>query len=92
MDGRRSPIRETAAGSAIPRTIVASSRTATARPKPSSLLSANRIVAKIANTATITIAALVTVPAVAATPSAAASRAERPFRRASRIRSRTRIV
>ena len=64
----RSPSSATTAGSATPRTSVASIRTAAARPTPSCLFSATRIVAKIANTATITIAALVTVPPVAPRP------------------------
>src|SRR5947208_1539092 len=56
------------AGSRTARTIVASIRIATARPTPICLKSSALSVAKIANTATITIAALVTVPAVALIP------------------------
>ena len=56
------------AGSRTPRMIVASSRTATARPTPICLKSSSVSVAKIANTATITTAALVTTPAVFLTP------------------------
>ena len=59
---------------------------------PSCLFSTIRSDAKTANTATITSAGARDRAAVAATPSAAASRAERPARRASRIRSSTTIV
>ena len=61
------------AGSSTPRTIVASIRTATARPMPSCLKSSSESVAKIEKTPTITIAALVTTPAVDLMPSATAS-------------------
>ena len=44
--------------------MVASMRTAAARPTPISFMSIRLSVAKIENTATITIAALVTTPAV----------------------------
>src|SRR6478735_74454 len=88
----RSPSRATTAGSATPRTRVASSSTAAARPTPSCLNVMTPRVAKMENTATMTIAALVTVPAVAATPSAAALRGVRPLSRASRMRSRMSTV
>ena len=55
------------------RTIVESIRIAAARPKPICLMSSDRRVTKIANTATITTAALVTVPAVRLIPVATAS-------------------
>ena len=64
-----------AAGSATPRTIVASISTAAASPTPSCLNSSSPSVANTAKMTTITSAALVTAPPVAATPSAAASRA-----------------
>jgi len=76
----------------MPRTRVASSSTAAARPTPSCLNVITPRVAKIEKTATMTMAALVTVPAVAVTPSAAASRGHRPFSLASRIRSSTSTV
>ena len=60
------------AGSNTARTSVASSAIATARPTPICLNSIIDSVAKIENTATITIAALVTTPAVALMPCATA--------------------
>ena len=56
------------AGRSTPRTSVASSRIAVARPTPSCFMSRPERVAKIANTATITTAALVTTPAVSVMP------------------------
>jgi len=57
----------------MPRMIVASIRTATARPSPSSLKSMKLSVTKTRKTPTITAAALVTVPAVVAMPCFTAS-------------------
>ena len=64
----QSPSSFIAAGSRTARTIVASMRIAAARPTPIILKSSIPSVAKIENTATITIAALVTTPAVALIP------------------------
>ena len=61
------------AGRSTARTMVASIRTATARPTPIILKSIMLRVAKIANTATMTRAALVTTLAVARMPWATAS-------------------
>jgi hypothetical protein len=74
----RSPSRAITAGSRMPRTIVASSRTATASPMPTCFIEAIGIVANRANTATITTAALVIAPAVPAIPSATAWRVDSP--------------
>src|SRR5262249_2942446 len=63
-----SPSSFIAAGSRTPRTRVASSRTAVARPTPIILNSIMLSVPKIENTATITTAALVTTPAVCLMP------------------------
>ena len=68
--------------------IVASSSTATARPTPICLMSSVESVAKIANTATITIAALVTVLAVVRIPRSTACSVESPRSTSSRIRLR----
>ena len=76
------------AGSSTARTIVASIRIATARPTPICLKSSELSVAKIANTATITIAALVTVPAVARIPCETAASVDIPRSNASRTRLR----
>jgi ATP/maltotriose-dependent transcriptional regulator MalT len=62
-------------GTRIARTMVASIRTAVARPTPIILKSIISSVAKIANTATITTAALVTTPAVVRSRSHRAVRA-----------------
>ncbi len=77
-----------AAGTRIPRTIVASSRTAKARPTPSILTSMKESVAKMENTATMMTAALVTTPALAAMPPITASGVLAPPVRRSRIRLR----
>ena len=69
----QSPSSFIAAGSITPRMIVASIRTATARPSPSSLKSRKLSVTKTRKTPTITAAALVTVPAVVAMPCCTAS-------------------
>ena len=68
--------------------IVASIKTATARPIPISFMSRIGISAKTANTATITTAALVTTPAVALIPRSTASPVGRPRSWASRTRVR----
>ena len=72
----------------MPRTAVASIRTATARPTPSVLTSTNDRVAKIENTATMMTAALVTTPALAAMPSVSASVMASPCWHRSRMRLR----
>ena len=69
--------------------IVASSRIAAARPTPSCFMSMVLSVAKMENTATITIAALVTTPAELVMPWPTASRVDRPRARASRMRLTT---
>ncbi len=74
------------AGSRTARTIVASIRIAAARPTPICLNSVALSVAKIENTATITIAALVTTPAVCLMPCATARSVLIPPSTASRIR------
>ena len=84
----RSPSSFIAAGSSTARTSVASMRIAAARPTPIILNSTELSVAKIANTATITIAALVTTPAVERMPCATASSVDSPRSTASRIRLR----
>ncbi len=61
-------------------------RIATARPTPISFMSMMLSVAKIENTATITIAALVTVPAVARMPLRTASSVPMPASTPSRTR------
>ena len=66
------------AGRSTARTIVASIRTATARPMPISFRSMSGSVTKTAKTATITTAALVTTPAVDLIPCEIASSVERP--------------
>src|SRR5262245_13400327 len=66
-DGRyqfQSPRTAIVAGSRTDRTIVASMRTATASPSPSSWMNANGIVTNARNTTTMIVAALVIVPAV----------------------------
>ena len=92
LAARGRPAASACAGSAIPRTIVASSAIAAASPNPSCLNDTSGSVAKIANTATITTAALVTVAPVPARASAAASLADAPWRRASAARSRISTV
>ena len=74
------------AGRSTPRTIVASMRIATARPTPICLKMIDERIAKIPNTATITIAALDTVLAVDLMPWATASSVLMPRSTASRIR------
>src|SRR5204862_2871453 len=69
----QSPSSFIAAGSSTPRTRVASIRTATPRPTPSSLKKTRDRVAKTANRATMTTAALVTTPAVVLIPCDTAS-------------------
>ena len=76
------------AGSSTPRMIVASIRTAAARPMPICFICSSDESANIANTATITIAALVTTPAVLLMPCATASSVVMPRSKASRIRVR----
>ena len=66
------------AGRSTARTIVASIRTAAARPMPISLKSTYGRTVKTANTPTMTKAALVTVPAVDLMPCAIALSVERP--------------
>src|SRR5215467_1689747 len=70
----RSPSRDMAAGSRIPRTTVASISTAAARPMPSVLVSTIGSVARMENTATMMTAALVTTPALLEMPPTRASR------------------
>lgn len=77
------------AGNSTPRTSVASTSTATARPTPSCLNSSIDNVAKMLNTATITTAALVTTPADRETPVVTASRRGMPACAASRTRETT---
>ncbi len=89
---RRSPSRDSAAGSSTPRTTVASSSTAAAIVMPNSLNSMIDSVAKIENTATMIAAALVTTPALLAIPCVIASRADSPRSRSSRIRLRMNTV
>jgi hypothetical protein len=84
-----SPRSWSAAGRRTPRTIVAASRTAVARPTPSCFMSIVESVAKMPNAPTMTTAALVTTPAVRSTPLAIASLADATARRAPRIRERT---
>jgi hypothetical protein len=74
------------AGSSTARTIVASTKMATARPTPSSFSISAPSEAKMLNTATITIAALVTTPAVDLIPCSTASSVVIPRSNASRIR------
>ena len=76
------------AGSRTPRTMVASIRTAAARPMPISFISRIGSVAKIENAPTITSAALVTVPAVVLIPCSTASSVLIPRSNASRTRLR----
>jgi hypothetical protein len=66
--------------------MVASSRTATASPTPTCLMSTRLSEAKIPNTPTMTSAALVTAPAVVLMPWRTASAVGRPRSTASRIR------
>ena len=74
-----------AAGTRMPRTIVASSSTAKASPTPSILTSMKDSVAKMENTATMMIAALVTTPALLAMPAVMAPTVVSPPRRSSLI-------
>ncbi len=77
-------------GNSTARTTVASINTAIASPTPSCLNTTAVSVAKIENTATITIAALVTTPAVALIPTPTASAVGRPRTCSSRMRLRIR--
>jgi hypothetical protein len=74
----RSPSRRITAGTSTPRTTVASSRIAAARPTPTIFKVTSDRVAKIANTATITTAALVTTPAERRMPCSMAAWVEAP--------------
>ena len=90
-DGRyqfQSPRSFIVAGSSTARTIVASIRTASARPTPISLKSIELSVAKIEKTPTMTIAALVTTPAVERIPCDTASSVGSPRSWPSRTRLR----
>ena len=69
-------------GSRTPRTRVASSRTAKARPTPICLNIMNERLPKRANTPTMTMAALVTVPAVILIACDTATSVSSPCRRA----------
>ena len=69
----QSPSSFIVAGSSTARTIVASSRTATARPMPISFMSRIGMSANTANAPTMTSAALETTPAVVMMPCATAS-------------------
>ena len=82
----RSPSSFIVAGSRTARTSVASIRIATASPTPICLNSVMLSVAKMLNTATITIAALVTTPAVDLMPWATALSVLIPPSTASRMR------
>ena len=84
----QSPSSFIVAGSSTPRTSVASSRTATARPMPISFMSRIGMSANTANAPTITSAALVTTPAVVMIPWATASSVFIPRSYASRTRLR----
>ena len=75
-------------GRSTARTIVASIRIAAASPTPACFMSIVESVAKIENTATITIAAAVTTPAVDLIPWVTAASVSSPRSYASRIRLR----
>ena len=66
------------AGRSTVRMSVASRKTATARPRPSSRMMTRRSVMNTAKTTTMIAAALVTVPAVTVMPRATASRVFAP--------------
>ena len=84
----RSPRRASEAGTRMPRTIVASMRTADAVPMPRILRSISGRVAKVENRATMIRAALVTTPALLAMPPVVACRVVAPRARSSRMRLR----
>jgi hypothetical protein len=84
----RSPSNFIVAGSSTPLITVASIRIAAASPTPICLKSMKLRVAKIENTATITIAALVTVPAVEPMPRSIAFSVGMPRSTSSLIRLR----
>ena len=73
-------------GTRIDRTIVASRKTATARPKPISCSAAIRPLANAANTATMITAAPVMIPPVVRRPYATASELSPLLSYSSRIR------
>jgi len=79
-------------GSRTPRTIVASTRMATASATPNCLNTIALSVAKIENTATITTAALVTTPAVALIECATACWVAMPRSTPSRMRLRMKTL
>src|SRR6266487_1379717 len=83
---QRSPRTAMAAGTSTPRTMLASSRTATAMPTPNILKETRERVAKIEKTATMISAALVTTPALALMPPTIASWVLAPPARSSRMR------
>src|SRR6266487_72185 len=76
------------AGSRTPRMIVASIRTAAAKPTPNCFNKSNDSVMKTEKTSTITIAALVTTPAVVLIPCSTASSVDMPWSTPSRMRLR----
>jgi alpha-1,2-mannosyltransferase len=84
----RSPSRARAAGTRMPRTTVASMRTAAAVPTPRIFRSTKGMVTKIEKTATMIRAALVTTPALEAMPPMIACSGDEPRAHSSRTRLR----